>query len=132
MATTTALLQARSLSPGLTVNDLQRSRDFYVDGLGFTVEQEVAGENGDIAFIDLVAGNARLGLSQDDFAKGRDRIKGVGMRIFVETEQDIEALARQARDARIEVDGPRELPWGPTGFTVTDPDGFKLTISKPV
>ena len=28
-------------------------------------------------------------------------------------------------------DGPGPLPWGPIGFTVTDPDGFKLTISNP-
>ena len=38
---TTANLQARSVSLGLTVNDLERSRKFYTDGLGFAVEQEM-------------------------------------------------------------------------------------------
>ncbi|MBA3579659.1 MAG: VOC family protein [Gemmatimonadaceae bacterium] len=37
---TTTALQARSLGPSLTVNDLQRSIQFYRDGLGFSVGQE--------------------------------------------------------------------------------------------
>lgn len=128
--TTATTLQARSLAPGLTVNDLQRSLQFYRDGLGFAVEEESEVE-GEVRFAMLAAGEARLGLSQDDFARGRDRVKGIGMRLFIETDQDVEALAQQARAAGIAVDGPAPMPWGPLGFTVTDPDGFKLTIAKP-
>ena len=32
---TTATLQARSLTPSLTVNDFKRSLRFYTEGLGF-------------------------------------------------------------------------------------------------
>jgi len=128
---TIQLLQVKSLMPGLTVNDLKRSTRFYVDGLGFAMGEEY--KEGDVVKgVMLQAGSASLGISQDDFAKGRDRVKGVGMRLYLETDQDITALANQAKAAGITLnDGPAPLPWGPMGFTVTDPDGFKLTIANP-
>ena len=129
MATTT--LQARSLFPALTVNDLKRSLQFYKDGLGFAVKEEMK-EEGVLKGVIIEAGGIGLGLSQDDFGKGRDRVKGVGMRFYLETDQDVTALAKQAKAAGIPLnDGPGPLPWGPIGFTVTDPDGFKMTISNP-
>ncbi len=128
---TTTALQVRSLVPTLTVNDLNRSLKFYRDGMGFAVTEEMK-DGDEVRGVMLQAGGAILGLSQDDFAKGRDRVKGVGLRLYLETEQDVSALARQAKGAGITLtDGPGPLPWGPIGFTVTDPDGFKMTISNP-
>jgi lactoylglutathione lyase len=128
---TTTTLQARSLMPALTVNDLKRSLQFYRDGLGFAVSEEMK-DGGELKGVMIEAGGFSLGLSQDDFAKGRDRVKGVGMRLYLETDQDIAVLALKAKTAGIPLnDGPGPLPWGPIGFTVTDPDGFKLTISNP-
>jgi uncharacterized glyoxalase superfamily protein PhnB len=50
----------------------------------------------------------------------------------VETDQDIVTLARRAKDAGIAFDHePSPLPWGPMGFRVTDPDGFKITVANP-
>ena len=127
----TATLQARSFAPSLTVSDLQRSIQFYTKALGFTVAERME-ENGQLQGVMLEAGGARLGLSQDDFAKGRDRVKGVGMRLYLETDQDITALARQAKASGISLESePAPLPWGPMGFSVTDHDGFKLTIANP-
>lgn len=127
---TTKTLQASSLMPTLTVNDLKRSLQFYRDGLGFAVSEEFK-EDGVLKGAMIEAEGASLGLSQDDFAKGRDRVKGVGMRLYLETDQDVAALAGQAKAAGITLnDGPAPLPWGPMGFSVTDPDGFKLTIAN--
>ena len=54
------------------------------------------------------------------------------MRLYLETDQDIETLANQAIQSGVRLDqGPAPLPWGPMGFTATDPDGFRITISKP-
>jgi len=129
MSTTT--LDAKSLMPSLTVNDVTKSIQFYRDGLGFKVGQEWK-DNGVLLGAMLEAGNISFGVSQDDFSKGRDRVKGVGMRFYFETEQDINVLAQQAKSAGIKLDdGPGPLSWGPLGFTVTDPDGFKLTIANP-
>jgi uncharacterized glyoxalase superfamily protein PhnB len=117
--------------PTLTVNDLGKSIRFYTEGLGFELGEKFE-ENGEMKGAMVNAGDAVLGISQDDFAKGRDRTKGIGMRLYLETDQDIEALAGKAKAAGITLnEGPGPLPWGPIGFTVTDPDGFKMTISNP-
>ena len=130
MATTTAL-QVKSITTTMTVNDVNKSLKFYTDGLGFTISEKMEKE-GKLEGVMLQAGNGWLGISQDDFGKGRDRVKGVGMRLYLETDQDIDALAQQAKAAGITIDqGPGPLPWGPIGFTVTDPDGFKITVSQP-
>src|SRR5439155_22477031 len=71
---TTTTLQIRSLMPTLTVNDLKLSLQFYRDGLGFSVGEEMK-EGGQLTGVLLEAGGAGWGLSQDDFAKGRDRVK---------------------------------------------------------
>jgi uncharacterized glyoxalase superfamily protein PhnB len=127
----TAALQVRSIQPTFTVSDLDKSIQFYSKGLGFSVTDRME-EKGKLLGVTLEAGEVRLGLSQDDFAKGRDRVKGVGMRLYLETDQDVAALARQAKSVGITLDSePAPLPWGPMGFTVTDNDGFKLTISNP-
>ena len=130
MATTTKL-QAKGLVPSVTANDMKKSVRFYTEGLGFGIQEEWK-EEGVLKGVMLEAGKAMIGISQDDFSKGRDRVKGVGTRFHLETDQDIEALARQVKEAGFSLDSePGPLPWGPVGFSVTDPDGFKLTISKP-
>jgi uncharacterized glyoxalase superfamily protein PhnB len=123
---TMTALQAR-IAPGFTVNDLSRSIRFY-EGLGFEVSERHERE-GQLRFVRIKAGNAELGLGQDDFAKGKDRAKGVGMRLMINTSQDLHAVAAQAKAAGIKLDSEVEkTPWGPLAFSLTDPDGFKLTI----
>ena len=70
-------------------------------------------------------------LNQDDFAKGRDRKKGLGTRLNVDTAQDIDRLASEikARGGTLDQE-PADMPWGQRIFTITDPDGFKLTIAQ--
>ncbi|HET9886853.1 MAG TPA: VOC family protein [bacterium] len=129
MATMT--LKATSLTPALTSDDVLRSLRFYTDGLGFKVD-ELHEEDGRTLGAMLSAGEAKLGISQDDYSKGRDRVKGVGMSLYLETDQDIRELADRAKQAGIKLEkeaGP--LAWGPMAFTVVDPDGFKLTIMNP-
>lgn len=128
MATMT--LKATSLSPALTVDDVQKSLRFY-EGLGFEID-EVMEDQGKPQGAMLSAGDSKLGISQDDYSKGKNRVKGVGMSLYFETEQDIEELAERAKAAGIKLEkGPAPLPWGPMAFTVVDPDGFKITIMNP-
>ncbi|MEP7009546.1 MAG: VOC family protein [Acidobacteriota bacterium] len=124
-------LETKGIAPGLTVNDVAASLKFYTEALGFEVLNRDEHE-GVLRFAMLKAGNGSLGIGQDDFAKGRDRAKGVGLRFWIETEQDLQALADQIKAAGYALDSDVEkLPWGPMGFAVTDPDGFKFTISEP-
>jgi len=131
MATVTeSALQAKTMMPSLTVDDVQASIRFF-EGLGFAVEERWE-DNGTLNGVMLRAGDARIGLSQDDWKKGRDRKKGVGMRIFIETAQNIDDLAARARQAGVKLEAePHDTEWGSRAFEVTEPSGFTLTISSP-
>jgi catechol 2,3-dioxygenase-like lactoylglutathione lyase family enzyme len=130
MATATeSALQAKSITPGFTVDDLARSTRFY-EGLGFVVEDRWESE-GVLLGVMLKAGKVMIGLSQDDWKKGRDRVKGIGTRIWIGTDQDVDQVAARAKAAGITLDEePHDTEWGSRAFALTDPDGFKLTISK--
>lgn len=122
-------LEAKTLEPSLTVNDLQQSIRFY-QGLGFEIEDKWE-DKGVLLGVMLKAGETRLGISQDDWKKGRDRHKGVGMRVYIRTAQNVERLAGNAKSAGITLDTePHDTPWGSRAFDVTDPSGFKLTIAS--
>jgi len=124
-------LKAVTASVALTANDLEKSLRFYSE-LGFTVKDRYE-TDGKLEGVMLESGDSALMLTQDDFAKGKDRPKGEGMRMYIETDQDLGALATQARVAGFKVHGdPAPLGWGPMGFAVTDSDGFNLTISGPM
>ncbi|MEX1259207.1 MAG: VOC family protein [Gemmatimonadota bacterium] len=122
-------LNAISLTPNITANDLEKSIQFYTAGLGFEVEQRHEHE-GRLVYVSLRAGNASLGIGQDDFAKGKDRRKGVGQRLWIATEQDLDALAARVKAAGIKLDTePQPLDWGGRAFSVTDPDGFAISVA---
>jgi uncharacterized glyoxalase superfamily protein PhnB len=122
-------LRLRSMMPTFTVNDIQRSLAWYQDGLGFYVDQRWE-KNGRLEGVELKAGSCQLGLSQDDFSKGRDRQKGVGFRIWCETAQDVDAIAERLRTfGGTIVEEPGEK-WSQYSFTAQDPDGFKITIMR--
>jgi uncharacterized glyoxalase superfamily protein PhnB len=127
--TATSYLQATSLVPSLTVDDLQQSITFY-EKLGFIVEERWEDE-GVLRGVMLQAGEFRLGLAQDDWQKGRDRRKGVGSRIYVGTRQDIDAVAARAKASGLTLETDvHDTPWGSRAFELTDPTGFKLTLAS--
>jgi uncharacterized glyoxalase superfamily protein PhnB len=121
-------LKLSEASPGFTVNDLQKSLAWYRDVLGFAVEERWEQE-GKLVGVSLQAGDVNFMIGQDDWKKGRDRKKGEGFRLYCTTTQNVDALAEgiHARGGRLD-DGPRDQPWGTRDFSLTDPDGFKITI----
>ncbi|HEY3279670.1 MAG TPA: VOC family protein [Gemmatimonadales bacterium] len=121
-------LRLRGISLSLTATDLRRSIAFYRDVLGFMVGEEWR-ENGALAGAELKAGAVNVMVTQDDFAKGRDRLKGVGFRIRCHTTQDIDRFAAQIKERGGMLDQePKDMPWGERIFQITDPDGFKLSF----
>jgi len=123
-------LHGKGVMPSLTVNNLQQSLDFF-DGLGFEVEDRWEVE-GKLLGAMLKAGDARLGLSQDDGKKGLNRVKGVGLRIYIEAADDIDQVAARAKAAGISLaKEPHDTEWGTRAFEVTEPSGFLLTIASP-
>lgn len=123
------LLKGLAVMPSLTVDDLRQSLQFF-EGLGFEVEDRWE-HNGVLLGAMLKAGEARLGLSQDDGKKGRDRVKGAGMRLYIETADDIDEVAARAKAAGIAlVKEPHDTEWGARAFEVREPSGFALTIAS--
>ncbi|HTR01653.1 MAG TPA: VOC family protein [Thermoanaerobaculia bacterium] len=124
-------LALATASPSLTVNDLAKSLAWYVDVVGFVLEERWE-EGGVMVGAQLLAGKVRFFVGQDDWKKGRDRKKGEGFRIYCQTTQDLDALAKKivARGGTLDYE-PRTQPWGSRDFGLTDPDGFKFTIATP-
>lgn len=123
-------LNLRTAAPGFTVNDIDKSLAWYRDVLGFAVKERWE-SMGKLEGVEMVAGNLVIMLGQDDWKKGRDRVKGEGHRLFCTTEQDVDLLAE-----RIKAGGgtltqePRDQSWGMRDLAVEDPDGFKITIGR--
>ena len=127
VATTQEALQISTIVPSLTVDDLQKSISFY-EALGFTVEDRWE-EKGTLLGVMLRAGNSRIGLNQDDWKKGRDRSKGIGVRLAISTAGSVDEIATRAKNAGITLKSePRDTEWKSREFEVSDPSGFLLTI----
>lgn len=110
--------------------DLQKSIAWYRDVAAFHVG-ELWKENGEVRGAEVMAGAARFVLNQDDWSKGRDRKKGEGMRLHLTTVQNVDEIAKGIEQRGGKLDSqPRDM-WGMRAFTLTDPDGFKLTIASP-
>jgi uncharacterized glyoxalase superfamily protein PhnB len=123
-------LQLRDISPSFTVDDLQKSLAWYTDVLGFRVKERWE-HGGQLMGAELEAGNVGFFIGQDDWKKGRDRVKGEGFRLYCTTTQDVDALAARIKERGGELfEPPHDESWGARVLTVKDPDGFKVSISK--
>ena len=128
MATTQEALQIGSVMPSLTVDDLQKSIKFY-EALGFVIDDRWE-DNDTLVGVMMRAGNTQFGLNQDDWKKGRDRQKGLGLRLYMTTTQNVDEIAARAKKAGITLKTePHDTEWKSRAFEVTDPTGFLLTIS---
>jgi lactoylglutathione lyase len=122
-------LRLRGIEPGITVSDLDRSLRFYTDVLGFHVGQRWTDESGRLLGVMLRAGACQLGLSQDDWEKGRDRQRGDGVRIWCKTAQSIDALADRIKSAGWRLtEEPSMQAWGARTLALDDPDGFHISF----
>ncbi|MEA2164887.1 MAG: hypothetical protein QOK37_3014 [Thermoanaerobaculia bacterium] len=123
-----ASLRLTSAGPSFTVNDIEKSLAWYRDVLGFKVGERWE-MDGVLRGVELTAGNVLFMIAQDDWKKGRDRVKGEGVRLYCESAQDVDKIAARikAADGKIAQE-PKDQPWGYRDLAVDDPDGFKITI----
>jgi uncharacterized glyoxalase superfamily protein PhnB len=121
-----------STSVSITVKEIEKSLAWYRDIIGFGIERAVDHE-GKLVYVALKAGDVRISLNQDDGAKGWTRIKGLGFSINIWTTEDIDAIANRIKASGGKLDSePVDADWGARFFQLTDPDGFKLAILKPL
>jgi len=119
-----------SVAPGFTANDAAASIKWYCDVLGFTVKERWEHE-GEFHGAQIASGAVTINIGQDDWKLGRDRVKGQGSRMYIMTGPGIDqyAAAIKARGGRL--DHEPQDGWGMRAFSITDPDGFKLTFVTP-
>ena len=123
-------LALSSASPSFTVNDLEKSTAWYRDVVGFKVEETWKDPAGKIMGVSLKGGDVSFMIGQDDWKKGRDRKKGDGFRIFCMTRKNVDTLAEQIEKRGGKLDQrPTDQDWGVRDISLTDPDGFKITIA---
>jgi predicted lactoylglutathione lyase len=122
-------VQISAIVPTLTVDDLQKSITFY-EALGFAIDERWEA-NGTLLGVMVRAGRIQIGLNQDDWKKGRDRTKGIGVRLAIATATaaGVDEMARRARNAGIALTSePHDTDWESRAFEVTDPSGFLVTV----
>ena len=128
VATTQEIVQISAIVPTLTVDDLPKSITFY-EALGFVIDERWE-EQGTLLGVMMRAGSTQIGLNQDDWKKGRDRKKGIGVRLSISTTPGhVDEIAKRARNAGITLKSePHDTEWNSRAFEVSDPSGFLLTI----
>jgi uncharacterized glyoxalase superfamily protein PhnB len=117
-----------SVVPTLTVDDLQKSIAFY-EAFGFGIDERWE-DQGTLRGVMLRTGKTRIGLNQDDWKKGRDRQKGIGVRLSISTSRGhVDEMAKRAKSAGITLKSePKDTEWNSRAFEVVDPSGFLLTV----
>ncbi len=128
----TGTFHARSMTISLTVKDLQKSLAWYTEILGFAIDRKIE-RDGQLRSVALRAGDVTISINQDDGAKGWDRIKGLGFSLRFTTDQSVDEIAKRIKAHGDKLDlEPTDMPWGARAIRVFDPDGFKLSISRPI
>ena len=112
----------QAVVPTLRISDYERSRRFYVDGMGFQVDWEWRHQPGLPVFLQLSRAGMRLYLSQHE----GDCPPGGLVHIYV---TDVDAWQRELLTRGILAEhAPVDQPWGNREMRVLDPDGNKLQI----
>ncbi len=127
VATTQEAVQISAIVPTLTVDDLQKSITFTRRSASRSTS---GGKKGTLLGVMLRAGRTQIGLNQDDWKKGRDRTKGIGVRLSISTPPgNVDEIAKRVRNAGITLKSdPHDTEWKSRAFEVSDPSGFLLTI----
>jgi catechol 2,3-dioxygenase-like lactoylglutathione lyase family enzyme len=125
-------MKARISIITLGVSDLERSRRFYVEGLGLEARPEsVAGE---VVFIDMggtwLALWGREAMAADAGVTFGEGMPAINLAHNLPSREDVDALMKQAETsgARI-VKAPQDTFYGGYAGYFTDPDGFLWEIA---
>jgi catechol 2,3-dioxygenase-like lactoylglutathione lyase family enzyme len=123
--------------PTLSTLDLEASRRFYVDGLGFHHVFSISGPDGRPVVEHIrFARYADVLLEQEHRASdGATTERGLGVRLSFSlalANRDCNEFAQRARAFGARVVGPVERPWNTREVEVIDPDGYVLVFTEPV
>ena len=121
----------QSVAAGFTANDAAASIKWYCDVLGFKVKERWEQE-GTFLGGSVVQGGVTINIGQDDWKLGRDRKKGQGVRLYITTADDVDKYAKAITSRGATLDHEPKSDWGLRAFSITDPDGYKITFMRPL
>jgi len=123
----------KAIMPIITVESVDKARNFYVEKLGFDHVMGVVGKDGEFDFVTVVKDGARIMFAR---AQGRlaERSKQP-VEIYLEV-GDVEAYCRQLQKKGVTVTEPLTIQWwGDSTFKVMDPCGYEIwfyqTVGEP-
>ena len=108
------------------VSDVDRAKAFYVDGMGFNVDQDARVNDG-LRFVQLTPPGSPCSIAIGEGISSKEPGSIEGLQIVV---HDIEAARDQLVSRGLEVTEIQEYPWGRFVF-LEDPDGNGWSIQQP-
>ncbi|HET7094083.1 MAG TPA: VOC family protein [Thermomicrobiales bacterium] len=125
----------QSVIPAFAVADIEASLKFYADALGFAETFRLPGDDGRLVHASVQRGDVSLMFGAiDRIPELADRPplgRGVVLYTTVGEDEDIDALyARAVANGATVLEPPADQPWGHRDWTIADPDGYAITVSK--
>lgn len=124
----------QSLIPTLAVKDIAASLRFYADVLGFESQGSLPDASGELIHASAKRGDVQIMFGRQNPAEPHDQEplgRGVYLYTTVADDEDIDSLFAHARKAGATiVQEPTDQFWGHRDWTVADPDGFLVVVSK--
>jgi PhnB protein len=123
-----------SISPSLAVADIARSVRFYADVLGFESPYTMQGPDGEVMHGSVNIGDDMIMFGKIDPQDPHNRGPlghGIALYTTVDETKDIDALFAHAKSAGASViQEPTDQFWGHRDWSVSDPDGYIVSVSK--
>lgn len=112
--------------PIIAVDSADAARDFYVDKLGFTHVMGVVGKDGQLEFVTVILGGARMMFMRGPGAATTPQPGKQPVEIYLEVD-DVEAYHGRLKKNGVTITDPLTLQWwGDRTFKVRDPNGYEL------
>lgn len=123
-----------NIIPSLAVADIARSVRFYSEVLGFESPYTMAGPDGEVMHGSVNLGDDMIMFGQIDPGNPHNQAplgNGIALYTTVDETKDIDALFAHAKQAGATVvQEPTDQFWGHRDWTVVDPDGYHISVSK--
>jgi uncharacterized glyoxalase superfamily protein PhnB len=111
--------------PIIRVESVDAVRDFYVDKLGFQHVMGMVGKDGQLDFVTVVLGDARMMFSRaPGGAEARNGKRPVEVYLQVD---NVDAFHDRVKKSGVKITDPLTLQWwGDRTFKVVDPNGYEI------
>jgi uncharacterized glyoxalase superfamily protein PhnB len=116
---------AGRVMPIIAVESVDKTRNFYVDTLGFTHVMGMIGKDGQLDFVTVVMGAARIMFMRTPGGAHAPETKQP-VEIYLEVE-NVDALHEKLTKNGVAISDPLRLQWwGDKTFKVLDPNGYQI------